>query len=129
MTTTTVIPVTYDILIINALENPPHVDIIPLSVYSQTTEVAREEEVDEAANYAMEYTIDSILDMGVLGINGNYISLAAADLLDHMKAYRQTSSDVMICSGIDGVCISINKFIWLRVKTIDNLWITIKYFT
>ena len=64
-----------DVLIINSLSSNHKDDLISLSVYPQDTVALEAGGEDDSRGHQ----IDTLLDMGALGIDGNFISEIAPD--------------------------------------------------
>ena len=73
------------------------------------------------------HLIDTLLDTGALGIDGNYISEIAANKIDSSRKNRLLSSDVRICSGMDGACTNSNYYLMLTVKKAYLYYIKVLY--
>ena len=82
---------------------------------------------EEDVGHGRGHLVNTLLDTGALGINGNYISSALADKIDSTKSMRQVASDVLVCSGVDGVCSKANNTLNLTVKIKNHIFITLQF--
>ena len=62
--------------------------------------------------------VDILLDTGVLGINGNYISLDIVNQIQLEYNFKPpVTNNESVCSGLDGICTKKLKSVTLNVHS------------
>ena len=75
-----------------------------------------EVEGTEVGNEGKGLQIDTILDTGALGVDGNYISPKMANKIDEFRKHRVASDGLRVCNGLSGVCTNTRESLMLTVK-------------
>ena len=87
-----------------------------------------EVEGTEDGNKGKGLQIDSLLDTGALGVDGNYISPKMADKIDEFKKHRAASEGLRICSGVSGVCTNASDSLISTVKLRQQIFVTQRFY-
>ena len=91
-------------------------------------DAAMEVEGAEVGNKGKGLQIDTLLNTGALGVDGNYTSPRMADKIDKFRKHRVASDDIRVCSGLSGVCTNMSDTLMLTVKLKQNVFITLRFY-
>ena len=100
-----------DVRIISSLLDSHKDDLLSFTVYLQGMNAAMED-----GNKRKGLHIDTLLDTGALGVDGNYISPRMADKIDKFRKHMVASDDMRVCSGLSGVCTNMSDSLMLTVE-------------
>ena len=103
-------------------------DLLFFTVYLQGMDAAIEVEGAEDGNKGKGLQIDTLLDMGALGVDGNYISPRLADKIEKFRKHRVGSDDMKVYSSLSGVCTNMSDSLMLTVKLKQNVFITLRFY-
>jgi transposase InsO family protein len=71
------------------------------------------------------FPVNTLLDTGSIGPDGNYIHKDIVSLLDPLNIHIKKSSNT-VCSGMDNTCVANNSFLYITVMISKIIFITIK---
>ena len=117
-----------DVRIINSLLDSRKYDLLSFAVYLQGMDAAMEVEGAEDGKKGKSLQIDTLLDKGALGVDGNYISPRMADKSDKFRKHRVASDDMRVCSGLSGVCTNMSNSLILTLKLKQNVLMTLCFY-
>ena len=117
-----------DVHIINSLIDSHKDNLLSFNVYLQGMDAAMEVKGAQDGNKSKGLQIDTLLDTGALGVNGNYISPEMADKIDKFRKHRVASDDMRTCSGLSGVCMNTSDSLMLTVKLKQQVFITLRFY-